>query len=231
LKIAVFYHCLFTMNEEILPTAMSVVAEQMEMMQDCGLTNAADEIHIGINGGANDYLYAMSILPAKANMVFHGIQCKNECRTILMVEEFVKTHPGWVVLYFHAKGATHSPMNSNYHAWRYCMMHHLITEWACCVSELHHGFESCGCHWIPNALPGQNIWGGNFWWATSDFLRTVPSIMSCSRIRTGQSQLDDLETRYEAEVWIGKGKRLPVVRDYHPRWDIGSMCGHEGYLR
>lgn len=230
-KIAVFYHCLFTMGEEILPTAMAVVAEQMESMQDSGLTDMADEIHIGINGGANDLLYAQSLLPAKANLVFHGSQCRNECRTIIMVEEFVKTHPGWLVLYFHAKGATRSATDANLHAWRYCMMHHLVTEWVNCVDDLTHGFESCGCHWIMNLCPGQNIWGGNFWWATTNFLRLVPPIMNCARIRTGQSSLDDLATRYEAEVWIGNGKRIPITRDYHRNWDIGSLKGHENYLR
>ncbi len=210
---------------------MAISAEQMEMMQDCGLTDTADEIRVGINGGEQDLIYAQSVLPAKAKTVFHGAQCKNECRTILMVEEFVKTHPNWVVLYFHAKGATHPPTDTNSHAWRYCMMYHLITQWARCVTDLENDFESVGCHWLPKILPGQNIWGGNFWWATANYLRTVPSIMNCPRIKTGQSKLDDLDTRYEAEVWMGNRRKLPIVRDYHRDWDLASMTGHESYIR
>lgn len=233
MKIAVFYHCLFTLGEppEILPNALSIIAEQMFMMQESGLTDTADEIHIGINGGEDSLVCAQFILPAKANLVFHGSHCRNECRTIIMVEEFVKTHPNWLVLYFHAKGATHPPTDSNGRAWRCCMMHHLVTEWSRCVEDLEQGFESCGCHWIRDLIPGQRIWGGNFWWATSNFLKTVPSILSCARIRTGQSGISDLETRWEAEVWIGNGKRPPVVRDYHRNWPLGSMTGHEQYIR
>lgn len=231
MKIAVFYHCLLTMNGELLPTALSIIAEQMEQMQDSGLTDSADEIHIGINGGSDDYLYAMGLFPEKANLRFHGDQCRNENRTILMIEEFARTHAGWNILYFHAKGATHLATNTNYHAWRYCMMHHVVNEWARCVGDLDGGFDTCGCHWIRGLVPGQNLWGGNFWWATSAFLQTLPSIMNCARIKTGQSKLDDLETRYEAEVWIGNGKRMPVTRDYHSNWQIGSSAGHEKYIR
>lgn len=70
--------------------------------------------------------------------------------------------------------------------------------------------------------PGQSIWAGNFWWAKSDFLRTLPSIMNRERIKI--SGLGAAESRFESEVWIGNGPRLPRVRDYHPRWRmVGNL--------
>ena len=156
------------------------------------------------------------IPPATVKPTFHGLQCKNELRTLLLVEEFAKTHTGWNVLYFHSKGATH-PLGHELSArWRRCMMRHLVSNWRQCVQELESGFDSVGCHWMqpPQTPPGQNIWGGNFWWASSDFLRTLPSLLDTWRVKN--SGIDSIDSRYEAEVWIGNGPNLPKVKDHHP---------------
>jgi hypothetical protein len=85
------------------------------------------------------------------------------------------------------------------------------------------GAESVGCHWLTgkSADHNQNLWGGNFFWAKASFLRTLPSIYERGIIKV--SGIKSIESRYEAEVWIGNGARLPIVKDYHPD-DAYGVC-------
>jgi hypothetical protein len=230
MKIAIFYHCLFLNGEppKVLPAALSIIPEQMALLKTIGLLDAASDMIVGVNGSEESRVFVDSFLPAKARVVFHGLQCKNECRTLLELEKWLTGHEDWYVLYFHAKGSTH-PLGDSFSAtWRNCMTRHVIQNWKQCVADLDAGFEAVGCHWmVPPATPiGQHIFAGTFWFAKSSYLLTLPSIMLRDRIKV--SGIDSAESRYEAEVWIGNGPRLPKVRDYHgPNWDpskIGSCA-------
>ena len=179
---------------------------------------AAREMHVGINGAEESVNIADSIFPRKATTTYNGLDVFNENATLRLLEHWLPTHPGWLVLWFHSKGATHEKDNPLRGNWRGCMMRNLVTSWRTCVSDLSSGCEAVGCHWMSGdkTPPGQSIFAGNFWWATSDYLSTLPSIMARDRIKV--SGLGALESRYEAEVWLCNGPRLPRVKDYHPAW-------------
>lgn len=212
--IAIFYHCVFMDDpEHIWTQAPFIIREQMGWLRDVGLMHNANQIHCGINGGLESASWADNILPSNSLKVLHGLQCKNELRTLRLLEEWVPHNPGWNVLYVHSKGATKpNEMNTR---WRNCMMRNLVSNWRQCTEALKN-FDSVGCHWQgpPLCPPTQHIWAGNFWWATSDFLATLPSLTETQRVKL--SGIDSLESRYEAEVWIGNGPRLPRVLDMHP---------------
>jgi hypothetical protein len=147
--------------------------------------------------------------------VTHGLQSRAENLTIIEVEKFVKTHPDWNVLYFHCKGGSHESGTSYSdfsNRWRRCMMRRCVTEWRQAVAELDAGFEAVGCHWLTGMGhdKSQHYFAGTFWWATSNFLATVPSMYLRDRIK--ESGIASLESRYEAEVWIGNG-RMPKIKD------------------
>lgn len=190
----------------------------MRELELCGLLGACQEAYAGANGGEETSPFMSALMPSKFDVTLHGLQCRNECRTVKMVEDWSKDHPDWNVLFFHAKGATHpagDPLRTN---WRKCMMRNLVRNWRSCVDDLENGFDLVGCHWMSGdkTPPGQSIFAGNFWWATSDYLATRTPIMTRDRIK--ESGIDSLESRYEAEVWIGNGTKEPVVRDCHPEW-------------
>lgn len=203
---------------ELIDKAVAVVHEQMAALKLSGLEDAAEEIHIGINGGEESQLLR-ELLPAKAQITYHGLQSKAENLTIVLLENWLKTHPDWYVLYTHAKGSTHaigSPYGQYSDNWRQAMMWHLVTHWRQCVADLDAGHEACGCNWLTGMGwdKSQNIFGGNFWWAKSSYLRILPSIFERQRIK--DSGIAAAESRYESEVWIGNGPRLPIVKVYHP---------------
>jgi hypothetical protein len=216
--IAIFYHCLFLLGTPpaMLPNAISVVNEQMEQLEASGLLEAATELHIGVNGGQESELFGHYVFPKKANVIYHGLQCRTELRTLMHLQKIMAGHKGWKVLYFHSKGATRSASDDMTTRWRNCMMRHLVENWRICVATLGPRIDSVGCHWKDGQVDGtQNIWGGNFWWATSDFINTKPLIESHPRIPI-MGGIDAVEARYEAEVWLGAGPRRPRVRDFHP---------------
>ena len=219
--IAVFYHALFCLNtpDNVLDKALSIVDQHMRCCNASGLTDAVSHFVVGINGGSESRPFADLLVPSKAHKVFHGLESHSENLTIVEIEQWVKDHPAWNVLYFHTKGCTH-PVGSAYGEgvsgpWRETMTRHLVLNWRQCVADLEMGYESVGCHFLRNQCDGtQNYWPGNFWWATSDFLRTLPSIYQRERIKT--SGIAALDSRYEAEVWLGNGPRVPNVKDYLP---------------
>jgi hypothetical protein len=133
-----------------------------------------------------------------------------ELPTQKVMQDWCKVNPGWNVLYFHTKGAIHNG-NPVMEAWRHCMERACIWGWRDCVHNLENGIESCGAHWLtPEQYPIIGLtpyWAGNFWWATSDFVNTLPTI-------------DVSLSRYEAEVWIGRGPKRPRVRDYAPHFPM-----------
>jgi hypothetical protein len=215
-KIAIFYHCVLVVGDppETLPLAMPIVQDQLKALETTGLAAASDHFVIGLNGGEESR--SLIQWPAKANVVLHGLQSRNENLTLVEIEKWLPGHDDWYVLYFHAKGASKDGPTPGFNGrWRKCMMWHLVEHWRTCVSGLDSGVESVGCHWMPGLLGGtQNIWAGNFWWAKASFLLTLPSIYLRGRIQA--SGIGDLESRYESEVWIGNGPRVPIVKDYHP---------------
>jgi len=224
--IAIFYHCLFFLDSanNLLGNAFNIVKEQMDQIKSSGLLEHTKEFNAGINGGAESQPVAKLALPAMANITLHGLQCRNECRTICLLEDWIASHPDWYVLYLHAKGCTHPEGNEFSTIWRKCMMKNAVTNWRRCVKDLDEGYDSVGSHWMTGEQtpPGQSIWAGNFWWAKTSFLATLPSIMLRDRIKL--SGIDSIESRYESEVWIGNGPCLPRVKDYHgPGWNPGKI--------
>lgn len=214
--IAIFYHCLFTFSpDSVLPHAISVADEQMKMLESSGLLGACNEFYVGVNGGEESRVYAESIIPSKSHIIYHGLKCRTELRTLMYLQKTMKGRKGWRVLYFHSKGATHPATDQMSTNWRNCMMRSLVSNWRVCLDALNR-VDSVGCHWKEGQVDGtQNLWGGNFWWATSDFLNKLPPIESHPRIPI-MGGVDAVEARFEAEVWLGSSGHRPRVRDFHP---------------
>lgn len=219
--IAVFYHCLFFKqgaSPEPFPAAPAIVESQMRNFVNSGLFANCNLFSVGINGGEESRALAADLIPGDAMVTFHGLHYQNELGTLLLVEQFARENPDWYILYFHSKGATRPTGDEIRANWRECMMRNLVKNWSSCVGALDRGYDMAGCHWMTGdkTPPGQSIFAGNFWWAKSNFLATLPELKSADRIKV--SGVASKESRYEGEVWIGRGPRLPKVIDFHPEW-------------
>lgn len=122
--------------------------------------------------------------------------------TLRAVREYARTHDG-AVLYAHTKGA-HDTSDFRVR-WRRSMCRRVVGNWRENLAMLDE-YDAVGCHWL---TPGQYpsyvttpFFGGNYWMARCDYLRTLPE---CST-----------ESRFDAERWIGLGN--PKVFDLLPGW-------------
>lgn len=217
--VAIFYHGLVCMGEpaRLVPHAVWIMAEQTEQITRSGLLAAATEFHAGINGGSESVSLATKNLPAKAKVTYHGLASRAENLTIVMIEEWVKTHPDWYVLYLHQKGATKkiSSLEGRMSSmWRNGMMEDMVLNWRRCVADLDSGYDVVCSTWMWGCVDGtQNIPAGNMLWFRSDFAAKLPSIFDRARIK--QDGIGALTSRYEAEVYWGNGPR-PNVKSYRP---------------
>jgi hypothetical protein len=252
--VAVFYHCLFAIGSRVqstleptrppltsgsLPAATGIVEAQVKALVESGLFARADRVFIGVSGGPECFELAGRLFapltagPAGAGkrvvVNFHGLEARNENRTLLMLERFVDEvslldKSDWSICYHHSKGATHPPGEKQNTRWRACMQRHVIEGWQQCLDGLVRGYDMVGAHYLtpPSTAHGQRIFAGNFFWGSSRYLRTLPSLLERERLRlTG---IDAIESRYEAEVYIGNTRRPPRVLDLHPRLDSFDDC-------
>lgn len=224
--IIVFYHSLFYFGDppELWTPALNIAQEAMDAFNASGLTDSASEFIVGVNGGKESEMIAQMMMPAKAKLVFHGLESKAENLTIVEVEKWARNNPQRAfICYAHIKGATHKlgdPYGDNVSApWRRAMLRYLVMGWRNCVTALEAGNDIACCHWLWNMADGtQHIPAGNFLWTTSDFVRRLPSIYLRERIKT--SGIAAAESRYEAEVFWGNGPR-PMVYQFLPNGGEG----------
>jgi hypothetical protein len=213
--IVVFFHCCFFIGDRALPAAPRIVHDQMTTLKNSGLLDACDEFRVGVNGGKESEQFVQAFIPSKAIVTYHGLQCRNELRTLLMVEDWCRNFkPEAYILSFHSKGATHAPDSSYAQTmstpWRTRMMHECIEKWRFCVRDLE-THEAVGAHWMTGQGwdKSQHYFGGTFWWCRASFFRTIPSVMTRQRIK--DSGIDSIDSRYEVEVHLGNGPRVPIV--------------------
>jgi hypothetical protein len=217
--IIIFYHVVFNIDGKHLPGSRPIVHEQMKALKESGLYDAASEIYVGINGDESDSVHAAGIIPAVNKTVYHGSQCRNELRTLLMAQEWCRTHEGEAyILMLHSKGASHPP-NSDYAKnmstpWRHRLMRHCVQDWRRCVMDLRI-FDCAGAHWLSGQGwdKSQAYYAGTIYWVRASFFRTIPLVTTRQRIK--DSGLDSLESRFEAEVILSIGKHPPLPKNYY----------------
>lgn len=190
--------------------AFDVLYSQVNAMNKSGLSEAASEIHMGINGNDGDAMMLASVAHPKSLIHVHGDKVCSELPTQHLLQKWIPGHEDWLVLYHHTKGVTH-PHEVAYNHWRWRMETACVENWRTCVADLSRGFDAAGCHWLtPEKYPGMvtsPFFGGTFWWAKASYLKQLPQLPEPT-----------WGNRFEAESWIGRRRPYPIVRDYLPGW-------------
>jgi hypothetical protein len=109
------------------------------------------------------------------------------------------------VLYLHHKGASrlNSKKSIGVSDWRELMLYHVVDRWEDCVAALSNGFDTVGVNWVTEMYPH---YSGNFWWATSDYIKTLPVVALPDTVnKCSQFNFKKYPYRHDAEFWIGIG--------------------------
>lgn len=207
MNIAVWYHCKLAGPGIPQPdTAEKIVIEQLQALNKSGLEDAADEIHFCFNGPGVPPSVCLW-LPLKSFIHWNGNDASTELPTLAILRRWLPTHRGWAVFYHHSKGVT-QPNDAFHHHHRRTMQNYLVKEWRRCVADLERGYETVGINAVHPVkrpvLPGK-FYAGNFWWATSDYLLTLPPIKEWPATWAD---------RLIAEGWVLSARREPRMTDY-----------------
>jgi len=200
--LALFYHVPAHLNPEF---CQKLVADQLRHMAKSGLTEHLDQMLIGVNGVESECKWLQNLVPTKAELFYNEKEDwpAGEVPTLRYLREWLQAFPKHLVCYLHTKGLSHPPGSGGYqhrHDWRMRMEDVVIGRWRECVNHLENGHDTAGQWW--NVAFNGSYWAGNFWWATGEYLATLPYIGTRGHNDGG---------RYEAELWIGRGPNAPRI--------------------
>lgn len=120
-----------------------------------------------------------------------------EIPTLIELKKFCDT-TDCNVLYLHSKGVT-QPYNPGVRDWRDLMVYFNITHWEECVEKLKE-YDVVGVNWTETP---QKHFSGNFWWATSNYIKSLPDIKLPSLVNYKSQFKAVYGYRQDAEFWIG----------------------------
>lgn len=158
-------------------------------------------VKFSIVGEDTNRQHVIDCLPSGCDWVIH--EPGNEAPTINLVREHARAHDG-AVLYAHTKGAACATEFRD--RWRQSMTLRVILKWRENL-QLLDSVDAVGCHWLtrdqwPGLVEQHGFFGGNFWMARCDYLRTLPECAGVDRM--------------DAERWVGLND--PRVVDLLPGW-------------
>ncbi len=102
------------------------------------------------------------------------------------MKNFSEINANSYILYIHTKGVRYNPNDNKENDWIDYMLYFLVEQHKLCVSILDNFYEVVGCNYsydIDKTVDGWNTndpyklpahYSGNFWWANSNYLRTLP---------------------------------------------------------
>ena len=196
MRLTHFYH-VFADGDWLTPAT-----EHIEELVISGLIDNLDDLFLGVVGSPENREKVKRELP--------GV-CVAECATgweqltLQKVHEFAQQDDG-AIFYAHTKGAWSKSELAR--QWRVSMTHDTVTRWQECVTALQ-VVEAAGPYWLkswePEHADHDFFFAGNFWWARSDYVRTLDPV--------------GVENRYQAEGWIGlKQPTVKNMRDGYSFW-------------
>jgi hypothetical protein len=114
------------------------------------------------------------IYPKIEYAVITNQEFNNEADTLnLMLKKANEYEKNTPMLYLHTKGVshTHPVMKRNIDAWVRYLDLYVINKWKECIDGLKNNDVAGGCY-----IPDTPHFSGNFWWANSDYLKTLPKL-------------------------------------------------------
>lgn len=179
-----------------------IVKEQIENLKQSGLFEHTDKMFVSCIIGSDDDLETLQNIIGKDKIEIVSVERnprKYEFPALDYIYEKSKKED-FLFYYFHTKGITYQTFQSNDKeflgfrnkiiSWRRMMEYFLFDKWRVAVNTLQEGYETYGSYLFPPFK--HKMYAGNFWWARSDYFRTLDALT------------DDVKqhNRFMAEEWL-----------------------------
>ena len=197
-KIKVFVHY------PDIPNSKAIINQQINLLVNSELINNSEVFFSCCSYGIEGFDWLKDKLKDYPNVRYIeqlSSPVEAEIDTLIHLKNYCDTHNDCYVLYLHTKGATHLN-NDCVSDWRDMMLHINVTEWRTCLSKLKEGYNTVGANWLHYQTHPH--YSGNFWWATSDYIKSLPSLTRPAAIDSDSQLGANIATnRLDAELWIG----------------------------
>jgi hypothetical protein len=164
-------------------------AQHLQALVESGLLDELDEMYLGIVGRPDCRREIRHKLPG---VVIAEADVGWEQVTLRKLHAYSKQHDAYI-FYAHTKGS--SSQSALAEGWRVSMTHDTVTRYRDCLAALA-GADAAGPFWWQSNDPmhaeHDYFFAGNYWWARSEYLRTLPALKNVHR--------------FQAEGWVGLGK-------------------------
>lgn len=216
-NIVIFYH--------VAPIGIhwrKIVDEQISTIIESGLYDLTTKIYYGCNGALcddilSDYFKKYDKFEPLSQAIMPYAQTYENLTVNAMINKAKTFDDDTYCLYIHSKGV--SNMSSTQHGWRQFMMKWLVAKHKMCIDLLNRGFHTIGTLFIGYDTPH---YSGNFFWASSEYLKKVPLI-------------EDLSNRYEAEMILlkkrNKGSHVSITDQHYMSYDGKGLYVFEPDMR
>ena len=184
-----------------------IVEGQVERINNSGLIEAVDRIYYSVVGDCNYFINKNK---------YYLLQCSidmalTELFTLNTIRKRALVNPDHKLFYIHTKGVTR-PNEKCIQDWRLYMEYFCIDQWPYCLEALDHA-DTVGVN-IRRYGKKRHHYSGNFWWANSSYIKTLPEL---SEVGYGRKV-----NRWDGEFWIGDGN--PVMASlYESRKHHGTQ--------
>lgn len=196
-----------------LPGWQSLIVEFLEKIDSSGLADAAQQIVICLNGNETAMREFLSPL-LDSNSIFQTVHVspdawRCEWPTLNQLKLDCDADPAnHYVGYAHLKGLT-KPNNKPVQDWKDYLVYWGIEQWETSIAQLKAGYDTSSVNW--SETPWSH-YSGNFWWATSNYIRRLEPLQDPATIDFGRVVskylkpnvvLDPGNFRFEHEAWLG----------------------------
>jgi hypothetical protein len=230
-QIKIFWH----VNE--LAGWHNVMDQQWDLINSSGLRDAAIEINICINGqpwtftdwlqskNTNDPNGKLKLVSVNKDAAFHEYPTLN-----YLHNQSISADAPFYACYIHLKGLLRWG-DPNVDDWREFMNYYTIERWKDNVAALDTGVQAVGTNY--NTTPW-NHFAGNFWWANSDYIKTLDPLMHPEdKLNRGMTQFAPHPTnphwRFDHEAWICS--KNPTYKELARSLEPGERHYRERYPR
>lgn len=150
-----------------------------------------------------------------------------EGKTLDSLWEDIRLRPWWVglILYTHTKGASHPPESQpSQIAFRHALEEVVIDEWQSII-QYFVDHPECDCYGAYLTDDDRYFFPGNFWWARSSHIRSLPNPIEWAKQSRAESmKLHPSNIRYGYEDWVTLSKPGTIAAAKY-RWRPDDKSG------